>query len=323
MKLIRGIQAIPAFKHGTVVTIGNFDGVHAGHRALLLQLKEKAVFLGLPAVVVLFEPQPYEFLSPEKAPPRLSSLREKCHFLNELAIDFVFCVRFNIAFSALSPDEFLEKIIFSTLNAQYLLVGEDFCFGRNRSGNIETLSLLCDRAHSQLAVFSPFILAGERVSSTRIRALLRDAHFSETMACLNHPYILIGRVIHGQGLGRQLGIPTANIGRSTKLGFPFSGVFCVKVKRQTGEWLNGVANVGIRPTVSGHKKILEVHFIDTSCDVYGERLCLYFLHKLRDEIKFDSVEKLVAQIHMDIAAAKAYVQAGHFVCEDESTYYYL
>lgn len=287
-----------------MVTIGNFDGVHLGHQALLTQLRRQAQRLNLPSVVILFEPQPGEYLHPETAPARLSTLREKLARVKELGIDYVYCLRFNQSLAIMTADDFARTYFFTRLNMRYLLVGKDFRFGYKRQGDIHLLRQMAEEQGCTVETIQDFTAEGARVSSTRIRHVLAEADLDGAALLLGRAYSLCGRVSRGEGRGRQWGIPTANLsGRRANL--PLQGVFCVRVQRQNGQWLDGVANLGRRPTVDGNKVVLEVHLFDFDGNLYGEFLQVFFVHKLRDEKKFSSIGELIAQIQDDIDAAKA------------------
>ncbi|AHE66722.1 bifunctional riboflavin kinase/FAD synthetase [Legionella oakridgensis] len=305
MKLLRGVQNIPAFSAGTVATIGNFDGVHLGHQALLQQARAQADSMQLPLLLVLFEPQPNEYFHGSQAPARLSSLREKLHILRQFRVDFVICLKFNQTLSSMSPVEFAKRIIFSLLNVKLLLIGHDFHFGSKRAGDVKLLTEIASQQASTVQIFSDFTMSDERVSSTKIRQALHDNCLQRAAKLLGRPYSLCGRVVKGDGRGRQWNIPTANLGMH-RPNLPLKGVFCVQVKRQGRPILAGVANLGCRPTIGGSKNVLEVHLLNFNESLYGELLEIFFLHKLREEVKFSSLEALLAQIHDDIAAAKRY-----------------
>ena len=305
MKLLRGFQQVEALARGAVVTIGNFDGVHLGHQALLALLREEATRLQLPMVVLLFEPQPGEYFQGQQAPARLSSLREKLQVLRQSGVDYVFCLKFDQMLASMPAPQFAEQYIFSTLNAVHLLIGEDFRFGKGRTGDFTLLKTLGIKKSCVVQTFPDFYVDEQRVSSTKIRLALSRSDMTCATTLLGRPYSLSGRVIHGRGLGRQWGIPTANL-KPHAHQLPLKGVFCVAVKRQGKPMLSGVANIGSRPTVEGTKNVLEIHLFDLDESLYGEFLQVYFLHQLRDEIKFSSVDLLIQQIHADIAAAKAY-----------------
>lgn len=303
MKLLRRVQNITELRAGCVVTIGNFDGVHRGHQALLALLREQASRMQLPMVVLLFEPQPGEYFNRQTAPARVYRLREKLQALHQCGVDYVYCLKFDKQLANMLPDEFAEHIIFSRLNARYLLLGADFHFGRDRLGDLALLSRLGHKKGVIVETCPDFCVEKARVSSTQIRHALYLGELDRAEALLGRKYSLCGRVKQGNGIGRQWGVPTANL--SVHQGrLPLSGVFCVKVKRQGKPMLAGVANLGSRPTIDGSKNVLEVHLFDFDESLYGEMLQVFFLHKLRDEIKFSSVDALIAQIHLDVAAAR-------------------
>ncbi|MGQ3888974.1 bifunctional riboflavin kinase/FAD synthetase [Legionella sp. CNM-1927-20] len=305
MKLLRVLDSVTAFKAGAVATIGNFDGVHLGHQALLAKLKANALKLKLPSVVLIFEPQPSEFFCKEKAPARLTSLREKIEILQKSQIDYLCCLKFNQRLANMLAIDFAQTYFFSLLQAKYLLVGEDFRFGQGRQGDINLLASMTKKFNCTLDIFSNYVLDGQRVSSTKIRTLLSQGQLKEAQALLGRPYSLCGRVIQGQKRGREWGIPTANL-NLRRLTLPFTGVFCVQVQHENGQIINGVANLGCRPTVDGKRNVLEVHLFNFNGNLYGKMLKVIFLHKLRDEAKFSSIEKLIQQIHDDVKEAKCY-----------------
>ncbi|MFA5959430.1 MAG: bifunctional riboflavin kinase/FAD synthetase [Tatlockia sp.] len=302
MRLLRETEGGAAFTRGSVATIGNFDGVHLGHQALLKALRKKADALGLPLVVILFEPQPGEYFLKEQAPVRLTSLREKLQVLAQCQVDYVYCLKFNARLASMPASQFAEQYFFSRMKIHYLLVGEDFRFGSRRLGDVALLKALGEKAGCQVATFPDFALEANRVSSTKIREALSSGSLALAAKLLGRPFALCGRVVKGKGLGRQWGIPTANLALR-RLSLPLLGVFCVRVQR-AGEWLHGVANLGNRPTVDGVNTLLEIHLFDFNEMIYGEMLRVQFVHKLRDEMKFSSIDALVAQIKEDISVAK-------------------
>jgi riboflavin kinase/FMN adenylyltransferase len=307
MKLFKGFRPIDEFKGGTVATIGNFDGVHRGHQALLYALRIEADKLGLPLVVILFEPQPGEFFHNDKAPARISSLREKLHALRKAKVDYVYCFKFDNALSTMDAFVFAERI-YSHFNLAVLMVGKDFRFGRNRLGDVQLLTELAFHRGAKVKIFPDFVIGLERVSSTSIRRALEEGKLEQAREFLGCNYSMCGRVVGGKGVGKQWGIPTANLNMH-RLRLPLKGVFAVHARRSNGEVLSGVANLGTRPTVDGTKKILEIHLFDFDEILYGEILQVFFRYKLRDEIKFKSVEDLIKQIHTDINVAKEWLQA--------------
>ena len=305
MHIIRGIHNLRPQHRGCVATIGNFDGVHLGHQAVLGQLAEKADALRLPLVVVTFEPQPQEFFRPEKAPPRLTRFREKVQVLRRYAVDRVLPVRFNAEFSRQTPDAFIQRLLVDGLAVRYLVVGDDFRFGRNREGDFARLQA-AGRAHGfEVVSMHTFLLDGERVSSTRVRAALGAGNLNEAEKLLGRLYRMSGRVAHGDKRGRTIGFPTANIHLHRKA-IPLRGVFVVQLYGVTGEPLPGVANLGTRPTVDGMRTLLEVHLFDFDRDIYGAHVHVDFLHKLRDEQRFADFQALKLQIQHDVRQARDY-----------------
>ena len=305
--LIRGLHNLRAQHRGCVATIGSFDGVHRGHRAIIDQLLAQAQALGLPSVVMVFEPQPYEFFSGEKAPARLMRLRDKVRVLSACGVDRVFCLQFNQRLRQLSADDFIKQVLVQGLGIKSLVVGDDFRFGCDRAGDFQLLQ----RAGLEygFSVFDTCTVqdGGERISSTRIRHALEAEQFEEAERLLGHPYTIRGRVVYGQQLGRTIGVPTAN-GRLRRYRSPLNGVFAVRLQLVGEEhWLPGVANVGVRPTVGGETRpILEVHLLDFHGHLYGREVEVRFDKKLRDEQKFPSLDALKIQIYNDIEQAKSF-----------------
>jgi riboflavin kinase/FMN adenylyltransferase len=304
MKLLHGDKHFAAFNQGVVATIGNFDGVHLGHQNLIKRLRTQANNMNLPLVLILFEPQPKEYFQKEKAPARLSTLREKLNCLKNCGIDYVYCIKFNEQLAKTSANNFINHYLFNILKVVYLLVGEDFRFGKHREGDVALLQAIGSRNSCEVHVYPECRLQQERISSTNIRLALQQGNLLHAAQLLGRTYSICGRVIKGDGRGRQWGIPTANIGLQ-RLAIPVSGVFVVQVK-WASKRVDGVANIGRRPTVDGSKNILEVHLLDFNQSIYGEFVEVFFLHKIRDEVKFTTVDALITQIHHDIADAKAY-----------------
>jgi riboflavin kinase/FMN adenylyltransferase len=281
-----------------VLTIGNFDGVHRGHRALIERMTAKARELSLPSCVLTFEPHPREFFAPERAPARLARLRDKLELLAAAGVDRTHIARFDARFAALDAGRFIDEVLKKGLGVRWLLVGRDFRFGARRAGDFSTLQ---DRGFEVEAM--PDVQEGsERVSSSAIRAALAAGDFALAERLLGHPYTLSGRVAHGAKLGRELGFPTANI--VLRHPSPLSGIYVV----DAGERGPGVASVGRRPTVNPVEvPLLEVHLFGETRDLYGEHLKVRFLKKLRDERKFDDLDQLRAAIARDAAQAKQYL----------------
>jgi riboflavin kinase / FMN adenylyltransferase len=300
---------------GCVATIGNFDGVHLGHQAIIRQLVTEAKKRDLLSVVVIFEPQPLEFFKGDDAPVRLMRFREKFHALSEFEIDYVFCLKFDAALSSLSASDFIQRILLEHLNVKHLVIGDDFRFGGDRSGDFKLLSeagvKLGFSVENTATVLSEGTLADcdddLRVSSTLIRELLAEGDFSAAKNILGRPYSFLGRVIHGQKLGRQLGFPTANVALKRPKS-PFSGVYAVSLALTTSSdtFYQGVANVGVKPTVGNFRPSLEVHLFDFDQDIYGQCVQVTFHCKIRDEQRFDGIEALKGQIETDVKIAKAF-----------------
>ncbi|MFR9719525.1 bifunctional riboflavin kinase/FAD synthetase [Aeromonas diversa] len=304
MELIRGIHNLRSRHKGCVLTIGNFDGVHLGHRAVLARLQEKAASLGLPACVMLFEPQPLELFADAKAPPRLTRLREKVEALRSIGIDRVLCVRFSHAFAEQSAETFIEDLLVGKLGVRYLVVGDDFRFGQGREGDFHRLETAGQRFGFEVISTQSFNLSRQRVSSTLVREALLAGRMAEVELMLGRPYSISGRVAHGDKLGRTIGFPTANLALKRRVA-PVSGVYAVEVLC-SGKTFPGVANVGQRPTLNGTQARLEVHLFDFSGDLYGQQVKVLLRHKLREEQKFASFDALKAQIEQDARTARAW-----------------
>lgn len=307
MELIRGWHNLRPRHRGCVATIGNFDGVHRGHRAVLARLAQVGQELGLPATLLTFEPHPLEFLRPEAAPPRLTSLRNKLMALRDTGLARVLCLRFDRAFAALEPEEFVQRLLVERLGVRFLLVGDDFRFGRGRRGDFAMLQEAGKANGFAVEQMGTVLVDGERVSSTRVRQALLRGDLEQAERLLGRPYSICGRVIRGDRIGRTLGFPTANI--SLERTRPaLSGIFVVQVR--DGDQLRpGVASVGTRPSVGGTRLLLEVHLLDFYGDLYGRHLQVEFLKRLRGEEYFDSLEALTAQIARDADAARDYFAA--------------
>jgi len=301
-KIIRGLHNLPASAQGCVATIGNFDGVHLGHQAVLSQLAMKGDMLRLPAVVITFEPQPFEYFVPDKAPARLTRFREKVEALRAYSIQQLCVLRFNEQLARMSAEDFIQKLLVDGLKVRYLVVGDDFRFGRHRQGDFAMLQRAGKQYGFQVVNMHTFAIEHDRVSSTRIRDALRDGDLEMAEKLLGRPYRMSGRVAHGDKRGRQMGFPTANI-HLHRCKIPLSGVFAIQLFGLEEEPINGVANIGIRPTIGGDKALLEVHLFDFKREIYGEHVQVHFLYKIRDEQRFDGLESLMAQIEQDCQQA--------------------
>lgn len=308
MELIRGLHNLRPRHRGCAATIGNFDGVHLGHQAVLGQLSERAAELNLPGVVIIFEPQPQEFFSPATAPPRLTRLREKLEALRRYAVERVLVLRFDARLAALTADQFIQRVLVEGLDVRYLVVGDDFRFGQGRAGDFRLLQETGARAGFQVVNMHTFAIGGARVSSTRVRTALAQGDLEAAEALLGRPYRISGRVAAGEQRGRTIGFPTANI-HLHRHQAPLQGVYAVELFGLEQEPLSGVANLGRRPTVGGTRLQLEVHLFDFDRQIYGRNVHVNFLRRIRDERTFESFDALRRQIDADAAQARAFFAA--------------
>lgn len=307
MELIRGLHNLRSRHQGSVVTLGAFDGLHLGHQEVLKQLIAVSKAKACPSVVVVFEPLPREYFRPKVAPARLMSFHEKLTALKALGIDRVLRIRFNDELREMPAEEFIKKVFVDGLGARHMIVGDDLHFGRDRAGDIALLRKMGEANGFGVDPTTTFDIDGERVSSTRIRAALESADFALAEKLLGVPYSISGRVIVGRQLGRTLGAPTANLALH-RIRAPMSGVYAVNIDI-AGESYQGVANVGTRPTVSNSlEAVLEVHVFDFNQDLYTKKIRVTFREKIRDEIKFDSIDALKKQIHEDFSAGRQYFE---------------
>jgi riboflavin kinase/FMN adenylyltransferase len=307
MELIRGIHNIKPQHQGCVLTIGNFDGVHLGHLKVLAQVSQQAKKLGLPSVVMTFEPQPMELFAKDKAPARLARLRDKFVQLSKLKLDRLLCVNFNREFADMPPEDFINELLVKKLGVKFLVVGDDFCFGRKRAGNFAMLQQAGREHGFEVVDTDSFCVREQRVSSTAIRTALANNDLATAELMLGRAYSINGRVAHGRKLGRQLGFPTANVPLKRCVS-PVSGVYVVEAHGLGGKPVGGVANIGQRPTVNGVRQQLEVHLFDFDADLYGQQIEVALLKKLRDEQRFESVDELKKQIELDAEAARVWLR---------------
>lgn len=302
---------------GSVVTIGNFDGIHLGHQAIITRVCAKAKELNVPAIVVLFEPQPQEFFHAHAPKARLMRLREKIAYLQHYPLDYVYCLHFHSALAAMPATEFIHKILVTQLRVQHLLIGSDFRFGYGRHGNLATLEHAGQHYGFDVEVAETVMRNNLRISSTLIRELLAAGNLSLAREYLGRPYSMIGRVKRGLQLGTALDCPTANMAILRKAS-PLSGIYVVQVHyyhnqhkdsidKKGYELLGGVACLGQSPMVNRQETLLEVHLFDFNKVIYGDLLQVFFLHKLRDEEMYDSMEALKQQIAIDVVQAKEFL----------------
>jgi riboflavin kinase/FMN adenylyltransferase len=308
MRLTRGIPAAAAGP--TALTIGNFDGVHLGHQAMLAELKRAAGRLGVPACVLTFEPHPREFFAPDKAPTRLTSLREKLELLADCGIERVHLCRFDYRFAQITAEEFIERVIARGLGARWLLAGDDFRFGARRAGDLVMLKQIAPRFGLELSAMASVMQDGERVSSTAVRRALAAGELARAERLLGRAYSISGRVVRGDGLGRKLGFPTANVQMKHNRP-PLSGIFAVRLHGAAAGPVRGVASLGVRPTVKQQgAPVLEVHALDFEGDLYRRHVRVEFLSKFRDEEKYADLATLTRKIALDVENARRYFETA-------------
>ncbi|MDL2354770.1 MAG: bifunctional riboflavin kinase/FAD synthetase [Pseudomonadota bacterium] len=321
MKVFRGLPNDRA-RAPCALTIGNFDGVHRGHQALLAHVRASASALGLEAAVMTFEPHPREFFAARagdlaRAPCRIANLRDKLESLERAGIDRVIVEHFNAHFAAMPPEEFTRRVLVEGLHVKWLMVGDDFCYGAKRAGTIAMLAE-AGRRHGFQVETLPTVMHGEqRISSSAVRAALAAGEFGQARELLGHQYSISGHVIHGQKLGRTLGFPTLNLRVAHRPAL--SGIFVVSVHGLAPHALPAVASVGVRPTVDDSGRVLlEVHLFDYAASCYGKLVRVEFLHKLRDEEKYDDLASLTAAIEHDASQARGYFarRAGALTATD-------
>jgi riboflavin kinase/FMN adenylyltransferase len=310
MKVFRGLPNAES-RAPCALTIGNFDGVHRGHQALLARLREAAYLRSLETAVMTFEPHPREYFAQRagdlsRAPTRIASLRDKLQSLANAGVDRVIVEHFNAHFAALSPEEFVSRVLVEGLHVKWLIVGEDFCYGSRRAGNMATLMEAGRRHGFEVEALPTVNNGGSRISSSAIRAALAAADFDHARQLLGHGYTVSGHVIHGQKLGRTLGFPTLNL-RIAHRRPALSGIFVVQVHGLAPQPLPAVASLGVRPTVDDSGRVLlETHLFDYDQHCYGKLIRVEFLAKLRDEQKYDGLAALTAAIRNDEEQARAW-----------------
>ncbi|MCX8016790.1 MAG: bifunctional riboflavin kinase/FAD synthetase [Rhodocyclaceae bacterium] len=294
-----------------VLAIGNFDGVHLGHRALIERLTALARRLGLPPAVMTFEPHPRELIAPAEAPARLTSLREKLGLLDGLGVEEVFLLHFSRKLAGLSAAAFIERVLVQGLAVRHLIIGDDFRFGQGRAGDFAMLQAAGQQHGFTVEAMETIEIDGERVSSSAVREALAAGELEHAARLLGRPYSISGRVVHGDKIGRRIGYPTANIQLKRKR-VALTGVFAATVSGIDKRHLPGAASLGVRPTLgAGLQPVLEVHLFDFDREIYGAHVTVHLLHKLRDEAKFASLEALTAQIARDVLATQHYFAGRH------------
>lgn len=303
IELVRGLHNIAAHHRGNVITIGNFDGVHLGHQRMLAAVRAQARTLGVPAAVLSFEPTPREFFQGAAAPARLMRLREKLESLQHYGVERLVVLRFDEPMRDMSADHFIEAVLVAQLGVRHMVVGHDFRFARGREGTVDTLRESGSRHGFSVEQVSQFLVGGQRVSSSLVRDALGRGDLATATALLGRPYRITGRVRRGAQLGRKLGYPTANLALHRKV-VPLWGIFAVRVNGPGLREHPAVVSLGTRPTVNGVDPLLEVHLFDYDGDLYGQYLEVDFIARLRDEVRFDSLDALVVQMDRDAATAR-------------------
>jgi len=306
MRICRTLAAVARQRRagGCVATVGAYDGVHLGHQAILAEVKAQSQRMGLPSAVFSFEPMPKEYLRPDNPPARLSRFREKFKLLDQLGVDEIYCPRFDESMRQLDPDTFIRRLLVDGLAVKHLVVGDDFRFAAQRAGTLDDLRRAGQQHGFTVSVIPPVYADGERISSTAVRAALAAGDLAKARAMLGRHYMMSGRVVHGHQLGRALGFPTANIPVKRRKTATM-GIFAVRVHGLAEGLLEGVANLGTRPTVGGGgEALLEVFIFDFDRDIYGSYLDIDLVARLRDELKFPDLDSMIVQMHKDVANAK-------------------
>ena len=303
MEFIHGLVNLYRQRKECAATIGNFDGVHLGHQLVLEQLKETAKRFNLISTVLIFEPQPMEYFSPEASPSRLTRLREKLQQFSNCNIDRVVCLKFNQELANLSAPDFIDNILLKGLSAKKIIVGDDFQFARNREGNYQYLLEVSQEKNFEVFKTGSYVEGGERVSSTLIRNALAKGNITNANYYLGRPYTISGRIVHGDKRGKKLGFPTINIQLHRNLS-PVSGIFAGSIHGIDKKSLDAVVYIGSRPVYKGGRVLLEAHILEFNEDIYGRHIQVELIDKLRDDEHFNSEKELIEQINKDIDKAR-------------------
>lgn len=305
MEFIRGLHNICPRHRGCAITIGNFDGLHTGHRAVLDRLQQLAECHDVPALVIIFEPQPLEYFMPDRAPSRLTSLREKVRLLSDSGIDRLLCLRFDTKLAAWTGREFIQQLLVDRLDARAVIVGDDFRFGRGRDGDFAMLADAGRASGFEVKALETCNLDGERISSSRVRDALACGDLARAAELLGRSYRISGRVIHGDKRGRELGFPTLNLDLK-RIRPALSGVFATRVYGLADTPIQAISFIGRRRLFNCEHIVLETHLIDYQADCYGRHIEVEFLHRLRPEQDFDNVEALLDQMRRDLGQARQF-----------------
>ncbi|MDE2476645.1 MAG: bifunctional riboflavin kinase/FAD synthetase [Alphaproteobacteria bacterium] len=303
MRIVRHYRSPPDAAKGAVIALGNFDGVHRGHQALIAEARRVATAAGRPLAAMVFEPYPREFFQPNAEPFRLTSFRSKAELLTAAGVDYLVVVKFNAEIAGLLAQDFVTDVLVRDLAAAHVVVGEDFRFGKARGGDATVLAYMGEMEGFGVTVFRAVIEDGEKISSSKVRAALKAGHPEQAAELLGHWWAVQGRVAHGDARGRGLGFPTANLRLKANLLQPKYGVYAVRV-RHSGREHRAAANFGVRPMFAVRAPLLEVHLLDFSGDLYGELLQVEFIALLRGEMEFPDIEALKRQMTADCAEAR-------------------
>jgi len=306
MEIVSHLEAINQPFHNAVITIGNFDGVHIGHQALFHTVVEKAHSIGGKAVAMTFDPHPMKVLAPKRQPPKITLAEQKKELIAKTGMDVMICIPFTTAFASISAQSFVEDLLVKKIGMRAMVVGKDYSFGRNREGNLDMLRRLAKNLNFEVIIVDWIQGNGktDRISSTHIRELVKEGRMEEAKRMLGRYYQIRGIVAGGRNRGgRLLGFPTANINLQDEL-CPKQGIYAVTVEHN-GQTYQGVANIGYSPTFDDHLFTIEVHLLDFNQDIYSDRIRVNFIRRLRDEIKFESIDALAAQIKTDIVQARS------------------
>ncbi|MDJ0958509.1 MAG: bifunctional riboflavin kinase/FAD synthetase [Arenicellales bacterium] len=307
MEFIRGQHNLRPRHRGCTASIGNYDGVHLGHQAIIRQLLRTGEGLGIPALIVTFEPYPQEYFRRGEQ-TRLTSLRAKLELLQAFGIERVLCLRFNAQLANMSPESFIQDLLVDGLGVKHLVIGDDFRFGRGRAGDFDVLQASGDKYGFSVENTDTYMVKGERVSSTRVRQALDLGQLELAEQLLGRTYSISGKVAHGDKRGRTWGFPTANIDLERQ-NPPLNGIYAVEVSGINTSSVPGVAYVGKRPTVNGTRRLLEVHIMDFDQDIYGKRIIVHFMKMIREDQKFDSHAALQTQIAKDKSDAETFFRS--------------
>lgn len=302
MKIFRHIEDQGLSTSGTVATMGNFDGIHLGHQALVRNTVEESVRLGCPSTVLTFEPHPLKVLAPERAPLLILSYEDKMALLQSLGVDIVIAQRFDRQFASIGADDFIYRFLVNRLKVKKLWVGRDLRFGQDRKGGTDNLLRLGPSAGFEVGVLDPILLDGVRISSSRIRQLVDEGRVDEVRPMLGRYHFVSGHIVTGHRRGQELGFPTANIASQTEI-VPLNGIYATLIQFKNKQWLS-VSSVGVNPTFGAGPRTVESFILDYAGDIYGELVKLSFVKRIRDEKKFGMVKDLIAQMHEDVKCAK-------------------